>query len=125
MGQDSTAAAKAWAEANWSKLPQLVGMKMLSHLGFYHQPPLLQLVNGLILFGAVLGCWSTRHSLGRWIALIVLLSLVTTGLTWSHYGRYSIPFRPLLHIACGLGTVYLWSSIFRWLRSPNISRSGG
>lgn len=124
MGLDSTAAAKAWARENASKLPQLVLMKMVSHLGFYRQPLPLQLINGLILVGAVLGCWSARRSLGGWIALVVLLSLVTTGLTWSHYGRYSIPLRPLLHISCGLGTVYLWSSIFRWLRSRNVSRSG-
>jgi hypothetical protein len=116
MGLESTAAAEEWARANWKKLPQLVGMKMLSHLGFYRQPLLLQIVNGLILFGAVLGCWSTRRSLGVWIGLVVVLSLVTTGLTWPHYGRYSIPFRPLLHLACGIGTVYFWTGLLGWLR---------
>lgn len=116
MGRDSTAAAEEWAKANWNKLPQLVGMKMLSHLGFYRQPLGLMVLNGLILFGAALGCWKMRRGLGLWIALIVLLSLVTTGLTWPHYGRYSIPFRPLLHIACGVGTVYFWTEAIRWLR---------
>jgi hypothetical protein len=116
MGLDSMAAAEEWARANWKKLPQLVGMKMLSHLGFYRQPLPLQIINGLILFGAVLGCWSTRRSLGLWIGLVVALSLLTTGLTWPHYGRYSIPFRPLLHVACGVGTVYFWTKIFGWLR---------
>ena len=116
MGLDSMAAAEEWARANWKKLPQLVGMKMLSHLGFYRQPLPLQIVNGLILFGAVLGCWSTRRSLGLWIGLVVALSLLTTGLTWPHYGRYSIPFRPLLHVACGVGTVYFWTKIIGWLR---------
>jgi hypothetical protein len=116
MGLESTAAAEEWARANWRKLPQLVGMKMLSHLGFYRQPLLLQIVNALILFGAALGCWSTRRSLGFWIGLVVVLSLVTTGCTWSHYGRYSIPFRPLLHLACGIGTVYFWTAVVGWLR---------
>lgn len=125
MGLESTAAAKEWAQANWYRLPQLFGMKLLSHLGFYRQPRELQVLNCLLLFGAAWGCWSMRRGLGLWIALIVGLSLVTTALTWPHYGRYSIPFRPLLHVACGVGTVCFWTGVIRWLREGTVWRSTG
>ncbi len=122
IGIQSLAAAREWATANWSKLPQLFGMRVLSHLGFYAQPLELQVANGLILFGAVLGCWSLRRSLGFWIGLLAILSLTTAALTWTQYGRCSIPLRPLLHVACGVGTVYFWSGILRWLGFSSISR---
>jgi len=122
IGIQSLAAAREWATSNWTKLPQLFGMRIVSHLGFYGQPIALQVVNGLILFGAGLGCWSLRRSLGFWVGLLALLSLATAALTWTQYGRCSIPLRPLLHVTCGVGTVYFWSGILRRLGFGAISR---
>lgn len=88
-------------------------MKVLSHLGFYRLPLPIIWLNGLIYFGMIVGCIATRKTTGFWIVVIVSLSAITTGLTWPHFGRYSIPFRPLVHSASAIGTVMLWSHLLR------------
>jgi len=109
MGHDSEALASKWISGNWSKLPALAGMKALSHLGFYRLPLPVLWLNGLLWFGMAVGCIATRKTTGFWIVAVVLMSIITTSLTWPHYGRYSIPFRPLVHVASAIGTVMFWS----------------
>jgi hypothetical protein len=116
MGVDSSRRAREWAQENWEKLPLLMLKKAISHLGFYRQPAPLLWINGLMFFGAIVGCYSSRKTLGIWIAAIVALSTVSTMLTWSHYGRYSIPIRPLIHAACAVGTIAFWRLIFAWFK---------
>ncbi len=118
MGQDSVAAAEAWAWENRFKLPALVGMKAISHLGYYRQPLALQVLNGVLFFGALVGCWFARRNFGIWVIVFWTLSLVATSLTWSHFGRYSIPLRPIMHVACAVGTVMLWSRILGLNHQP-------
>jgi hypothetical protein len=113
MGQDSTQLAREWIAANRDKLPRLMLKKGISHLGFYRQPPFLMAVNGLLLVGAIVGCATSRSPFGFWVAAIIGVSLLTTMLTWPHYGRYSIPFRPLIHVACAVGTVNFWTWMVR------------
>lgn len=116
MGRDSSRLAWNWILENRDKLPLLMLKKGYSHLGFYRQPLPLVCINGLMIIGAVIGCWVSRKSLGTWIAIIVGLSLVTTMLTWPHYGRYSIPIRPLIHVASAIGTVAFWKCVLGMLR---------
>ncbi len=64
LAKDSIELSKNWALANGEKMPGLVLMKAISHLGFYRQPFFLQLLNGLLFLGAIFGVISTRRSLG-------------------------------------------------------------
>lgn len=79
------------------------------------------LVNGMLFFGAIIGCATWRWPFGFWIAAIVSVSLLTTMLTWPHYGRYSIPIRPLIHVACAVGTVNFWT----WVLGKLSARARG
>jgi hypothetical protein len=116
MGQDSTRLAREWIAANPEKLPTLMVMKAVSHLGFYRQPPFLIALNGLLMLGAIIGCLTFRRPFGFWVVAFVCVSVFTTMLTWPHFGRYSIPIRPLIHAASAIGTVNLWAAIFRYVR---------
>ncbi len=118
MGQESKGVAWKWIseKRNWIKMPVLFVGKALNHLGLVGHAFPLVVINGLLLFGAVLGCLFDRRRFGFWIAAFVFMSLATTVLTWSHYGRYSIPIRPLLHVGCAIGTIQLWAAIIRWMR---------
>jgi hypothetical protein len=109
MGKDSANLAMNWISKNRDKLPALIGMKAISHLGFYRQPLAIQIMNGLLFFGALLGCVLAWRWLGFWFAVFLGLSLATTCVAWPHFGRYSIPLRPLVHVACAVGTVRFWS----------------
>ena len=112
MGQYSRAKGNEWAKRNLPLLPKLMFGKALNHLALINQSHMIvHWLNGLILFGAAIGCGVTWKRMGFWIALILFLSLATTMLTWSHFGRYLIPIRPLIHIASAIGTVYFW----RWV----------
>lgn len=117
QGEHSASVAKQWMQQNPQKLIPLAGMRIISHLGFYQRNSVLLIVNGLLLFGAVLGIWWQRHSIGWWILLCVGLSVVTTALTWSHFGRYSLPIRPLVHVACAIGTMCFWTFVFQLTKS--------
>lgn len=119
MGKLSVQLARQWAVENWQRLPTLMAMKAISHLGFYRRPAGLMVINALLLFGFAFGVWADRDGLGRWMALALALSLVTTMLTWPHYGRYSLPLRPLIHAGAAIGTVWFWSNVFR-----RMNRSG-
>ncbi len=112
MGKHSQAMGNAWAKQNWHLLPKLMSGKALNHLALINQPyPIVHVLNGLLLLGACIGCAVAWNRVGFWIALIVLCSLLTTMLTWSHFGRYMIPIRPLIHCASAIGTFYFW----RWI----------
>jgi hypothetical protein len=124
MGKNSNQLAKTWIAENREKLPLLMLKKAYSHLGFYRQPWPLVCLNGLMLFGAVLGCYASRNSLGFWVAVFVGLSVVTTMLTWSHYGRYSIPIRPLIHVASAVGTIAFWKYVIGKLGQRGTSWNG-
>ena len=115
MGQDSVQLAEKWMVEHWTQMPKLVAMKAISHLGFYRQPVPLLCLNGLLFFGAAIGCYVTRKNFGFWVFSCVALSVITTSLAWPHYGRYSIPLRPLIHLASAIGTVSCWREVLLWL----------
>jgi hypothetical protein len=52
--------------------------------------------------------FASRQSFGWWVAVVIGMSVVTTMLTWSHYGRYSIPIRPLIQVGSAIGTFAFW-----------------
>jgi hypothetical protein len=62
----------------------------------------------VLIFGVVIGCIASRQSFGWWVAVVIGMSVVTTMLTWSHYGRYSIPIRPLIQVGSAIGTFAFW-----------------
>ncbi|MEQ1904765.1 MAG: hypothetical protein ABL888_11310 [Pirellulaceae bacterium] len=108
MAEDSRQMARDWVAKNLEKLPVLALKRAQSHLGFYGHPEWLMFLNGLLIFGAVIGCIASRQSFGWWIAVVIGMSVLTTMLTWSHYGRYSIPIRPLIHVGSAIGTFAFW-----------------
>ncbi len=118
IGIEGRRLAGDWIAENPGKLPQLFLIRIGDHLGIlsgFH--PALIGVNLLILFGALIGMIFDRQW-GRWIAVVWLLSLMVTVLTISHQGRYSIPIRPLLHVACAIGTVWFWTMVWRYFSPP-------
>ncbi len=123
MGKDSNHMAQKWISENREKLPLLMFKKAVSHLGFYRHPLPLVYLNALMFFGALIGCYASRKSLGFWVVVFVMLSVVTTMLTWSHYGRYSIPIRPLIHVACAVGTIVFWKFVLGLFNiNPQVGR---
>ena len=84
MGQNSSELAQRWIADNWEKIPSLMGMKIVSHLGFYGQPAPILWINGMLFVGAMIGCFVTRRTTGGWIVTFLLLSIVSTSLTWPH-----------------------------------------
>ena len=117
MGKESSSEARAWIGENLDKLPRLGLGRMLNHLGIINEnvPLWARAVNGLLLLGVVLGIVLDRRRMGFGIGLILFLSIATTVLTWSDYGRYLIPVRPILHCGCAIGTVRFWQMVFSWL----------
>lgn len=111
-GVESEHRAAAWARDNVPKLPWLATMKGLTHLGLWSQPqPWVVVANALLVGGAIGGCWLSRRTFGGWIFLATALSVATTMLTWSHYGRFAIPIRPFWHLAAAVTVVEFW----RWV----------
>ena len=113
MGRLSVQKSITWIRSNLERLPQLMAMKGLSHLGFYRQPLPLEIINGLMLIGALIGIIVFRREIGFWVAIVLTMSILTACITWPHYGRYSLPIRPLVHVASALGTVALWQMLLR------------
>lgn len=107
LGSYSSRQAARWIMANFEKLPALMAMRMVSHLGFYGLPLWLLLLNGGLFAGAFIGAWRTRDSIGFWVILAVSLSLLTVALTWEHFGRYSLPIRPMIHVGFAVAVIFL------------------
>ena len=96
--------ARDWVSSNQSRLPVLMIGKGWHHLGFSGQRPwFLNLANFALLAVAAYGCYVTRSSYGVTVLILVSASVVTTALTWSHFGRYFLPLRPAVHVAAALG----------------------
>jgi len=114
IGEESKFRAKEWIFKNVSKLPLLMLQKGLNHLAVINQIHWGVGLANMLLVGATLaGCWLGRKSVGQWIMIATLLSLGTTMLTWSHYGRFAIPIRPFWHVACAISIVSFWGMVFR------------
>lgn len=112
MGEVSKRRAHLWITGNLGRLPKLMGMKIASHFGVVHSIHWsIGLAQGMLLVSAVIGCFSAKRPLGFWIGMILIMSAVTTGVTWSDNGRESIPIRPMMHLASALTTY----RVCRWL----------
>ena len=93
-----------WSKANWTKIPQLMLFRSLSHWGWFNPsvPPPMQAANTWLVIVGLLGCC---FATGKWRSLFVfvlLIDLAIVMLTWEHLGRYAIPIRPLVHIGYGV-----------------------
>ena len=115
MGQESYRRTKEWIGGNVTSIPRLMAMKAMSHLALIGQPTWVAVVNGLLLFGVIVGCLFDWRRMSGWIAIFILLSVLTTMITWSHHGRYAIPVRPLMHIGCAIGFVKYWSFVLKYV----------
>lgn len=123
MGRESIAAGMQWIRSNPEKVPQLAAAKALSHLALLGQPHrVLHLVNGLLLLGALIGVALSWRQFGFWVALATGLSILTAVVTWAHYGRFSLPVRPLWHASCAIGITLAFKAV--WLRG-GASKSNG
>ena len=125
MGQVSSQEARDWISNNLDQLPRLGLGRMLNHLGIAieHIPIWAKVFNGLLLLGAAIGIIVDRRGFGFWIGLILFLSIATTVLTWSDFGRYLIPVRPILHCACAIGTIRFWRGPFRYFGFGKLENS--
>ncbi len=114
IGTLSSARAKDWISRNPQTLTRMTLDKALNHLVLISQPVLwIPVCNAILLAAAAIGVFLSRSSIGGWILLATLLSLGTTMLTWSHYGRFSIPIRPFWHVAAAVTVVVFWQRILR------------
>ncbi|MEM7454430.1 MAG: glycosyltransferase family 39 protein [Planctomycetota bacterium] len=113
----SSVRAIQWARDNSAILPQMMLMRVQSHLALHDgMPTYLLALNGLLFFGAILGMLGSWSRFGGWVALVLFLSCATTAMTWAHEGRYSLPIRPVLSACAAIGTVYFWSTVLKLSR---------
>lgn len=105
-GQYGTTAATEWCRANPGSIPGLMLMRVCSHLNLRRLPnvsALLYMANLLLLSCAAAGAFMTRHTLfGRVFFVVLVIDLIVVALTWSHYGRFLIPLRPLIHVSAAV-----------------------
>ncbi len=118
IARSSTNRALAWSGDHAARLPQLMLMKAGSHLvpDATGLPGWLSIANLALLAFALIGCVVAWRKIGAWLGLMILLSLVTTMLTWSDHGRLSIPIRPLIDVAAAVGLSGALASCRRLIR---------
>ena len=117
MGRDSFQAGIEWMKSNWKSIPKLMVLKAISHLGFYnHFHIAITLINLAMMISACIGFVMSWKRFGGWATLVLFLSIATAMITWAHYGRYSIPVRPLIHLGSAVTGAWLIHSLFEnWL----------
>lgn len=124
IGQESSRMAWAWAREHAAAIPALMLQKASSHLGLLRQLPWpLYLANLLLVLSAAAGLFLLRREIGWWMIWAILLSLLTTMLTWSHYGRFAIPIRPLWHLGSAWVIVAFWSWVLGLRTGRDATRS--
>jgi hypothetical protein len=113
IGQASMQKTTAWCEENWSKLPQLMMYRGLSHWGFFNTsvPIVLQIANIWLIVVGLVGCCLCTGRLRLLFVSIILLDMLLVMLTWEHLGRYAIPIRPIVHLGYGVAV----SKVLHWL----------
>ncbi len=93
-----------WIKANSNAATGLMLNRVTNHLGITSQDPeYLERINLVLTIGALLGCVLTWRRFGFVVIALIAASTLVTALTWSDYGRLSLPIRPLLHAAFALG----------------------
>ncbi len=113
IGKASFQSGMNWLKNNLTQLPALMFMKGASHLGFNNDlPPWVELTNFALILSGLIGFGLSWRRFGVWATIVMALSLATTMLTWAHYGRYSIPVRPLIHIGSAVTGTYLLTWLF-------------
>ena len=93
-----------WIKANPNAATGLMLNRVMNHFGITSQDPkYLERINLVLAIGALLGCVLTWRRFGFVVISLIAASTLVTALTWSDYGRFSLPIRPLLHAAFALG----------------------
>ena len=100
-GRNSTQRALSWSRENWIRLPQLAGMRFLSHWGLtnHNVPWFAQAGNIALLLFAFFGLVAVEPKTRKVLIIILVLDAMVVMLTWAHFGRYAIPIRPLIHLS--------------------------
>ncbi|MFK7768480.1 MAG: hypothetical protein AB8B55_14760 [Mariniblastus sp.] len=62
-----------------------------------------QAANLALVLGALIGCVISWRRFGFIVMILLVASTLVTALTWSDYGRLSLPIRPLLHASFAIG----------------------
>lgn len=120
IGAESSRRAREWMREHVRELPALAWNKALNHLAIQGGLPWpLTVVNLLLLGSAFAGSLLSLRGPGKWILIATSLSVLTTSLTWSHYGRFSIPIRPLWHLASAWTIVAFWVWVLGLDRRPS------
>ena len=103
-GQASLQKTKSWIWGNWTKLPELMLYRGLSHWGLFNPsvPRILQAANVWLVVVGLAGCVFFTGRLRGIFIVVLLLDCLLIMLTWEHLGRYAIPIRPVVHLGYGL-----------------------
>jgi hypothetical protein len=104
IGQASLQKTKQWCLENWSRIPELMFFRALSHWGLFNPsvPIIFQAANVWLVVIGLIGCFCCTDRLRLVFVFVLVLDTFLVMLTWEHLGRYAIPIRPVVHIGYGL-----------------------
>jgi hypothetical protein len=114
-GQSSMEKAKSWCLENWSRIPELMFFRCLSHWGMFNPsvPWIAQAANLWLIGIGLVGCFLFSGKLRGVFVCVLLLDMLLVMLTWEHLGRYAIPVRPIVHVGYGIAM----SKLLMWIGS--------
>ena len=116
VAMESMRRAKAWAIANWYKLPALAAMKVVSEF----RP--LNVGEAYLSAFALLGLIALRRRAEAWVGLsLIAAAAISIALTWSVEGRFIVPLLYVIHVFAAVG---LWISLTASLRWPDTDLTG-
>lgn len=109
VGQLATEKAWAWVTSNPEKLPRMAAMRIYS---LFSLDNFFDLLRFCALPVAIIFAW--RITYVRFLTLILLFQTLIVVMTWSHYGRFLFPFRPMLHVLLAIGWVTAAETCYAW-----------
>lgn len=117
IGVESQKLASHWIAENYHWLPYLWLARMASLFGLFHPLDLIRFV--LLLIGAIV-VW--RWPGGRLLVLAVAINAFVVALTWSHYGRFLAPLRPIVNVIAAAAIVAMVAKIMQKAGNFNSKR---
>ncbi len=115
MARRSSQTAITWCKNNFTRIPELMFWRSLSHWGFFNRsvPPILHWLNVALVVCGFTGCVLLTGRLRGLFAVVLLVDLAIVSLTWAHLGRYAIPIRPLIHLGLALVICRFWQEVLK------------